>query len=166
MPEGSGTFFWLLSFHHCIDVTVCLLWHSFTQRKQWKDEIGKRLHRIEAVNNHCFKLPYKQLMTLYFEMIHKRSVIYKAIENTSCSIGVLQAAARKLVKLGDGKLFRVARMKANKKFIRTVQNWLDRKFMHELQHEVICVGKSFTCISDGLWGEHYCSGTRSCSWFR
>lgn len=59
------------------------------------------------------------------------------------------------MKLADGKLFRVARMKADKDSRRAVQSWLDRKFIHELQHEMINIGKTFTHISDELWGEHY-----------
>lgn len=166
MAEGSGTVFWLLSCHPCIDVSACLQWHSSTLRKQWKDKIEKRLLRIEAPNNHSFKLPYKNyLRSFYFEMIHKGFIIFKAIEKDSCSIWVPQAN-RKLVKVADGKLLRVARTKADENFGGTVQNWLDRKFMHELQHEVICLRKSFTCIIDGLWGEHCRLEARSWSWFR
>lgn len=106
------------------------------------------------------------MRTFYFEIIHRRFIIFKAIENTSCSIWALQPTNRKLMKLADGKLFRIARMKADKNFRRAVQNWLYRKFMHELQHEVIYIGKRFTCISDGSWGEHYCWGARSWSCFR
>ena len=167
VPKGSGIIFWLLSYSHCIDVSACLLWHSSIWRKQWKDEIENRLLKTEAVNNHSFKLPSKKLRTLYFEIIHKRFIVFKAIENTSCSIWVLQTANRKLMKLAAGKLFRVARLKADKRAgRRAVQNWLYRNFIHELQHEVIYIRKSFPWISDGLWLEHYCSGARSWICFR
>lgn len=166
MPKGSGTVF-VSSVTTAALMLVLAFCDSSTQRKQWKDEIENRLLRIEAVNIRSFKILYKKyLRTFYFEIIHKRFINFKAIENTSCSIWVLHATNRKLMKLADGKLFQVARMKADKNFRRAVQNWLDRKLMHELQHEVIYGGKSFTCISDGLWGEHYCSGARSWSSFR
>lgn len=66
------------------------------------------------------------------------------------------------VKLVDGKLFRVARMKVGKDFKKAVQtDWRGRKFRRELQLEVTDIGNSFTYIRDGLGAEHCCSGTRS-----
>lgn len=61
------------------------------------------------------------MSTFSFEVSHKRVIIFKAIENTSCIFEWCKVQIESLVKLVDGKLFRVARMKVDKDFKQAVQ---------------------------------------------